>query len=293
MKTASDKLDIEATHKIIDLALEEDIQTGDLTTDLLVPDDKRARAVILAKEGGVISGLPVARMVFDKLSDSIRWNPGREDGDRVSANTILVELTGPHRAILTGERVALNFLQRLSGIATLTSRYVSEITDYNTRILDTRKTVPGLRVLDKYAVASGGGDNHRFGLYDMVMIKDNHIEVAGGILKAVNRIRRRLASGIAIEVETKNLDEVREALEARVDMIMLDNMSIEEMRDAVKLIKGQAKVEASGNMSRERLREVAETGVDVISIGALTHSAKALDISLYIDPPQNNYTGNG
>jgi nicotinate-nucleotide pyrophosphorylase (carboxylating) len=200
----------------------------------------------------------------------------------VKKGELLVEMSGSFRVLLTGERLALNFLQRMSGIATITGRFVAEVAEFNTRILDTRKTVPGLRVLDKYAVKAGGGENHRIGLYDMVLIKDNHIKVAGSITKAVEQIRSQVPAAMKIEVETTTIDEVMEALQARADIIMLDNMSNETMKKCVELINHRAKVEASGNMNLERVKEVAATGVDYISIGALTHSVSALDISMNI-----------
>ena len=268
---------------LIDRALYEDIKDGDLTTNLLIPEDKKATAFIKAKEIGIIAGLPVAEMVFKKLNKNIEYQIFTEEGNNVAAGEIVAKISGSYRAILTGERLALNFLQRISGIATETSKYVDIIKNYKTKILDTRKTCPGLRILDKYAVKVGGGSNHRIGLFDMVMIKDNHIEIAGGILNAVKNIKTKISSDIKIEVETKNLKEVEEALKANADIIMLDNMSNETMTQAVKLINGEALVEASGNITKERLIEIAETGVDFISVGALTHSVKALDIGLYIE----------
>lgn len=269
--------------EIIKSALAEDINTGDITTNLLIPEDKNASAFMMAKETGVIAGMEIAEMVFKYLSADINWKPLVNDGDKVEKGTRIAEIKGSYRAILTGERLALNFLQRMSGIASETAKYVELVKGSGTEILDTRKTVPGLRILDKYAVKAGGGTNHRIGLYDMVMIKDNHIEVAGSITKAVDNIRKELPAGIKIEVETKNLAEVKEALAANADVIMLDNMDNETMSEAVKIVAGKAKTEASGNMSLERIKGVSETGVDYISIGALTHSVKALDIGQYID----------
>ncbi|MBN1924638.1 MAG: carboxylating nicotinate-nucleotide diphosphorylase, partial [Prolixibacteraceae bacterium] len=264
---------------VIIAGLEEDVKTGDVTTNLLIPSETRKTATLFAKANGVIAGLPVAEAVYKKLDPNIEFIPEVNDGDKVFAGQLLCTIKGSFRALLTGERLALNFLQRMSGIATETSRYVEAVKGYNTLILDTRKTAPGLRALDKYAVKTGGGTNHRIGLFDMVMIKDNHISVAGGITNAVNSIRPKIGDQVKVEVETTNLDEVNEALQAGADIIMLDNMDTETMKKAVKLIGSKAKVEASGNMTLERVREVAATGVDYISIGALTHSVTALDIS--------------
>jgi len=268
---------------VIEYALREDIGESDITTDSLIPKESCSRATMTAKADGVVAGLPVAERVFRKLDPNIIWDEKVKDGDTVKKGDILVAIEGSFRALLTGERLALNFLQRMSGIATATSKFVEAIVNYNTEILDTRKTVPGLRLLDKYSVKMGGGTNHRIGLYDMVMIKDNHIKVAGNITNAVNEIRPKIKEEIKIEVETTNLDEVQEALDAGADIIMLDNMDNATMTEAVKFINGKAKVEASGNMTIERVKEVAATGVDYISIGALTHSVSAMDISQNID----------
>ncbi|MEI7420948.1 MAG: carboxylating nicotinate-nucleotide diphosphorylase [Prolixibacteraceae bacterium] len=277
-----DSLDINKIHSLIENALREDIGAGDITTNALIPDSMYTTATMTAKADGIVAGLDVARAVFDFLSPLIEWNPRVQDGDKISKGDLLVEMSGPFRALLTGERLALNFLQRMSGIATMTSLFVDQIANTGTKILDTRKTVPGLRLLDKYAVKAGGGENHRIGLYDMVLIKDNHIKVAGGIRKAVSQIRDQVPPEIRIEVETTNLAEVLEALQMKADIIMLDNMPNELMKECVAVINHQAKVEASGNMNLQRVREVAATGVDFISIGALTHSVTALDISMNI-----------
>ncbi|MCE1198044.1 MAG: carboxylating nicotinate-nucleotide diphosphorylase [Marinilabiliales bacterium] len=274
-------LNVELNH-LIQTALKEDIGTGDITTTSLIPDALMTTATMTAKAKGVIAGLEVAKSVFDYLSPEIQWHPYVQDGDEVQKGDLLVEFSGPYRALLTGERLALNFLQRMSGVATMTRLFVNETKAFGTQILDTRKTVPGLRLLDKYAVKTGGGQNHRLGLYDMVLIKDNHIKIAGGITKAVSQIREQIPSEMLIEVETTNLQEVEEALAMKADIIMLDNMSNEVMAEAVRLIDHKAKVEASGNMSLERVKAVAATGVDYISIGALTHSVTALDISMNI-----------
>ncbi len=278
-------INLEAIKPLIEYALKEDIGTGDITTNSIIPGEMVASASLLVKTPGIIAGLPVAELVFKTINPDIEWHQLMNDGDKVQKGDIIVKIKGSYRTLLTGERLALNFLQRMSGIATMTSKFVEEVKGFKTRILDTRKTVPGLRVLDKYAVKTGGGSNHRIGLYDMVLIKDNHIKVAGGISKAIDQVRKSSNNNMKIEVETSTLDEVREALGKKVNMIMLDNMSTSTMSEAVKIINGQAEVEASGNMSIDRIKEVAATGVDYISIGALTHSVSALDISMNIDTP--------
>jgi len=277
------KLNIDAIKSVVDYALKEDIGNGDITTNSLIPIDLQTKATMVAKSTGVIAGLAIAEYVFRTLDKDITWKTFVNDGDKVIKGDLILEISGSYRALLTGERVALNFLQRMSGIATMTAKYVEVLNDFKTKILDTRKTVPGLRLLDKYAVMTGGGTNHRIGLYDMVLIKDNHIKIAGGITKAVLQVKKNLPNGIKIEVETTTIEEVQEALAAGVDIIMLDNMTNSIMKESVKLIGDQAKVEASGNMTIERIKEVAATGVDFISIGALTHSVVALDISMNIE----------
>jgi nicotinate-nucleotide pyrophosphorylase (carboxylating) len=275
--------EIEAAERLINLALEEDVATGDITTDNLIPAEIRKKAYMIAKANGVVAGLPVAEMVFRKLDPALEWKTEVKEGDHVRKGDVIVRFEASYRALLTGERTALNFLQRMSGIATMSSQYTEAIAGYKAVILDTRKTIPGFRLLDKYAVRTGGAANHRIGLFDMVMIKDNHIDVAGGITPAMTRIRSKISKDIQIEVEATTLEQVQEAIDARADVIMLDNMDNETMARAVKLINGRAKVEASGNMTIERLKEVAATGVDYISIGALTHSVQALDISQRIE----------
>lgn len=273
----------EAAKRLIKLALDEDVATGDITTDNLIPGTSRKRALMIAKADGVIAGLPVAEMVFRTLDPSLSWTPQVKEGDPICKGDVIVRFEATYRALLTGERTALNFLQRMSGIASLSAQYANVVSGFNTVILDTRKTLPGFRLLDKYAVKTGGASNHRIGLFDMAMIKDNHIEVAGGITPAISQIRSKIPAGVQIEVETTNLEQVQEAIDAGADIIMLDNMDNETMAAAVKLINGQARVEASGNMTIARLKEVAATGVDYISIGALTHSVQALDISQRIE----------
>ncbi|MEZ7874150.1 MAG: carboxylating nicotinate-nucleotide diphosphorylase [Bacteroidales bacterium] len=269
--------------KIITLAIEEDVEKGDVTTNSLVPESTLAVAEMTAKADGVISGIYIARMVFERFDKNIRWLPSTTEGGRVKKGDSIVRIEGSYRALLTGERTALNILQRMSGIATATSNYVKELEGTATQLLDTRKTAPGMRILDKMAVKAGGGTNHRMGLYDLALIKDNHIKVAGGITEAVKEVRA-YAPGIQVEVEVTTLEETKEAVTAGADIIMLDNMSNEMMEAAVKLIDGRAKTEASGNMTIGRLKGVAATGVDYISVGALTHSVTALDISMNIVP---------
>ena len=274
-----DEKTLKSAEILFDLAYAEDIGDGDITTNNLVPPGENKTALLVAKEEGVIAGLPIAEMVFKKFDNNIEWNLKLPDGSKVKPGDVIVEFKGNYRALLTGERKALNFLQRLSGIATYASKCMKELEGTKVEILDTRKTLPGYRHLDKYAVRMGGASNHRFGLYDMVMIKDNHIQVAGSITKAVEAIRKKVPKSIKIEVETATMEQVQEALAADVDIIMLDNMSSSMMKEAVELINKRTKIEASGNMTIKRIHKVAKTGVDFISIGALTHSVKALDIS--------------
>lgn len=268
--------------RLIDLAIEEDIATGDITTNAIIPVQAKAVAEMKAKADGVISGLEIAKRVFEKFEKDIVWTPLVADGTAVKKGDIVLRIEASYRTLLLGERLSLNILQRMSGIATETARYMKELAGTRTRLLDTRKTAPGLRVLDKMAVHHGGGSNHRMGLYDMIMLKDNHIKIAGGIPNAVKEVRANLPLSIKLEVETTTLEEVQQALDAGADIIMLDNMSNETMAEAVKLIAGRAKTEASGNMSIPRLKGVAATGVDYISVGALTHSVTAMDISMNI-----------
>jgi nicotinate-nucleotide pyrophosphorylase (carboxylating) len=272
--------------EIIHHALNEDIQTGDVTTQAVIPDSVFGKGKFLVKADGVIAGLSLAKNVFEMIDDKVDFNISISDGQKVRVGDVVAEVQGKASSILTAERTALNFLQRMSGIATLTIKFVKAISHTKAKILDTRKTVPGLRLLDKEAVRLGGGKNHRIGLFDMFLIKDNHIEIAGSITNAVKACRdyqKKKNSNLKIEVETKNLEEVKEALSCKVDIIMLDNFNTALMRKAVELINRICLVEASGNINIDNVKEVAETGVDFISVGALTHSVKALDISLEVE----------
>lgn len=272
-------LDREAVQELIEAALREDIGDGDITTDALIDDDLIGVAVIISREEGRIAGLPIAKWVFEKLDPNMQFEMLVKEGERVCANTHIARLRGKLSAILKGERVALNFLQRLSGIATLTAKFVERASPYGVTITDTRKTTPCLRMLEKYAVRVGGGSNHRFGLHDAILIKDNHIRAVGSISEAIRRARKH-APNERVEVETKTLEEVKEALEAGADIIMLDNMDVETIREAVKLINGRAIIEASGNITLENVSEIASCGVNLISVGKITHSAPALDVAL-------------
>lgn len=260
-------------------ALSEDIGSGDVTTQTIVPAGGLLKGNIVAKQEGIVAGLDVARATFLLLDDRVAFEPQVTEGAQVMRGTVLARVSGPARALLTGERTALNFLGRMSGIATLTRQFVDAVQGSSATILDTRKTAPGLRVLDKLAVSRGGGTNHRIGLFDMVLIKDNHIDFAGSITAAVRRVRAA-GTGLEIEVEARTLKHVEEALGLGVERILLDNMDIETVREAVRMNRRRAKLEASGNVTLDNIREIAETGVDSISIGALTHSAKVFDVSL-------------
>lgn len=269
---------------LIEWSLSEDIGKGDLTSEALIEQDLLAQGIIVAKEEGVIAGLEVAKRVFHQLDPNLVFESSFKDGNRVMRGEEVTTLKGRVKSMLSGERTALNFLQRLSGIATLTSKYVEKIKDTEVKILDTRKTTPGLRALEKYAVKMGGGENHRMGLFDMILIKDNHIKAVGNISKAIQNARAKYPNE-RIEVETRNLDEVAEAVNSGADWIMLDNISVEEMEKAVKVIHTsprKIKIEASGRIDLNNIREVALTGVNFISVGALTHSAPALDFSLLL-----------
>lgn len=268
--------------RLITMALDEDLGSGDITTQHLIPTDAQGTARIIAKERLVICGLPVCQRVFQRVAPQIRIDSDHADGDLLNPGQIVARLTGPLAGLLAGERVALNFLQHLSGIATQVHTYAQAITGTAVRLVDTRKTTPGWRVLEKYAVRVGGGYNHRMGLYDGVLIKDNHIAACGGIQTAVERIRAHTSHLVKIEVETTTLEEVQEALNAKADVIMLDNMDPPTIQKAVALIAGRALVEVSGGVTLENLTVLAKTGVDIISVGALTHSARAVDLSMYI-----------
>jgi nicotinate-nucleotide pyrophosphorylase (carboxylating) len=275
-------LEKEAVRKIIRRALEEDIRSGDVTTSAALTGSETGLATALAKEDLVVAGMDVFREVFRIRDDGLVFETGLSDGAWAPRGTILATVTGSLASILTAERVALNLFQRMCGIATLTKQFVDTVARTKATILDTRKTMPGLRILDKYSVRIGGGHNHRYGLYDGVLIKDNHIEAAGSIAEAVRRVRGQAPLMVKIEVEVKNLVEVEEALAAGADIIMLDNMSVDAMKKSVQLIGGRALVEASGNVTLSTVREIAGTGIDFISAGTLTHSARAADISLKV-----------
>ncbi len=260
-------------------ALAEDIGSGDITTETIVPSGNTLDATLVAKEAGIIAGLDVAKATFVLLDDNIRFFARVKEGAEVAKGSVLANLSGSARASLTGERTALNFLGRMSGIATLTRQFVDAVSGTSAKILDTRKTAPGLRMIDKLAVVRGGGENHRLGLFDMVLIKDNHIDFAGSLSEALRRVRAG-GTTLEIEVEARTLEQLKEALELDVRRILLDNMTPAMMREAVGINAGRAKLEASGNVRLDNVRQIAETGVDFISVGALTHSAKALDVSL-------------
>ena len=267
---------------LIRTALREDIHYLDTTTDLMIDENARSTARFMAKAEGVVCGLDVALRVFQLLDPTFSYTIHLPEGSDVKPGDVIADLEGATRCLLKGERTALNLLQHMSGVATATRRAVRLVAGTNASITDTRKTMPGMRALQKYAVTVGGGKNHRFNLSDGAMLKDNHIDAAGGIPQAVARIRGKLGHMVKLEVETRNLDEVRQALEAGADVIMLDNMDCDAMRQAVELTAGRALLEASGGITDETIRAVAETGVDIISLGALTHSVKALDISMKI-----------
>ena len=269
--------------RIIEQALLEDIHTGDITTLAVVTGSRPASARLIAKENLVVAGISTAARVFTTLDPAICFEACLSDGDKAVTGTILATIQGEAAQLLMGERVALNLLQRMCGIATLTTSFVEAVSGTKARIVDTRKTTPGLRQLEKYAVRVGGGINHRTGLYDGVLIKENHITAAGGISEAIRRARAYIPHTLKIEIETETLSQVDEALVAGADIIMLDNMSLDEMRTAVVTISGRAQVEASGGVNLERVRAIAETGVDIISVGALTHSPRAMDISMLLD----------
>jgi len=266
--------------RLIQLALEEDLGPGDITTDNLVPSDQQGQGIIVAKEDLIIAGLDIAHQVFTYLDSDIRWKPNCQDGDVLTAGTPVLSIEGRLATLLKGERTALNFLQRLSGIATHVRAFVDALGDSTTRLVDTRKTTPGWRVLEKYAVRIGGAENHRMGLYDGVLIKDNHIVAAGGVTAAITRVRQKISHLVKIEVETFDMEQVREALAAGADVIMLDNMDIPQIQEAVQEIDGRALVEVSGGIQMQDLSALTATGVDIISVGALTHAARCVDLSM-------------
>jgi len=268
--------------KLIEEALFEDIGPGDITSEAVIPDEASATAEIIAKQDLVLAGIIISREVFRKLDPWVQFTPLAHDGDKVLSGSIIAQVQGRARALLAGERVALNIVQHLSGIATHTAKFVEVLKGSRAEILDTRKTLPGLRALEKYAVRMGGGRNHRFGLYDGILVKDNHIAAAGGIIKAMAGIRKKVHPLLKIEVEVKTLDEVREALAAGATMLLLDNMPPNLMKQAVNIVDGKVLVEASGNVTLENIKAIAATGVDFISSGSLTHSAPAADISMKI-----------
>ncbi|NLO23756.1 MAG: carboxylating nicotinate-nucleotide diphosphorylase [Fibrobacter sp.] len=275
---------VEDALQMIRLALHEDVRTGDITSIWTIPQDQKQKARLIAKESGVIAGLPIIDLVFQELKEtSLQVKMLLKDGDWVEKGTIIAELEGKTQSLLTAERCILNFIQQLSGVATSTRACVKALEKGRTQVLDTRKTIPGFRTLQKYAVRAGGGKNHRMGLFDMVLIKDNHITASGGVLEALAVVKKQNIHGVKIEVEVESLDDLRLLLHQGVDVIMLDNMDTATMTEAVKIVqesKDQVKLEASGNMSLERLKELATIGLDYISVGALTHSVKALDISM-------------
>ena len=274
--------------RLIEEALFEDIGLGDVTTEAIISPDMLGRATVVVKEAGIIAGLEVAALAFHYIDPRVTCTLNIHDGEYVVTHTVVASADGPLASMLKAERTALNILQRMSGIATLTRKFVDAVSGTRAQITDTRKTAPGLRILDKLAVQTGGGVNHRFGLDDMILIKNNHIDAVGGISHAINRVRSYVNNGhyaLRVEIETRNLDEVQEALRHEgINRIMLDNFSLDDMKKAVEIINHAVEVEASGNVSLENVGAIAETGVDVISVGALTHSPRALDISLKIVP---------
>lgn len=278
---------IEEVDPLIEAALREDMPEGDITSESVIPVDSVSRAVILAKQAGVLAGIDLASRVFEKIDPSVRFQKTFDDGQRFKAGDILARLEGNSISLLKGERIALNFLQRLSGIATKTRRYVEAVAGTGTKILDTRKTTPTLRRLEKYAVRMGGGFNHRFSLSDMVLIKDNHVRLAGSVTEAVVRARKKAGPGTKIEVEVTNFAEAKEAVEAGASMIMLDNMSLSRMKQVLDLVKGRVPVEVSGKVSLRKAGRVAGLGADYISVGGLTHSFSSVDISIEFEDNRN------
>ena len=267
---------------IIKTALKEDINYIDVATDYIIDDEERTSAYFVSKDEGVVCGIDIAMRVFELIDSSVEYKIFFNDGSKVKKGDIIAEMSGKTKALLKGERTALNLLQHMSGIATETNKCVNLISGTNASVAETRKTLPGLRPLQKYAVVVGGGKNHRYNLSDAAMLKDNHIDSCGGIENAVKKLHERMGHMVKVEVEVRNFDELNKAINAKVDVIMLDNMSCEQMAEAVKMINGRAKTEASGNITYDNILDVAKTGVDVISMGALTHSVKAFDISMKI-----------
>jgi nicotinate-nucleotide pyrophosphorylase (carboxylating) len=270
----------EPIREIVEMALAEDVGPGDITTAVTVAPDSRAKAQILAKQDLVVSGLAPARLTFESVDPAVTFNALVSDSDRITDRTVLIELNGPAASILTAERVALNFLMRLSGVATVTSKYVEAVQGSKARIVDTRKTTPGMRALEKAAVRHGGGFNHRYALFDGILIKDNHIAAAGSITNAITKARQQAPHTMKIEVEVQDLTGLSEAIEAGADVVMLDNMDVDMMAAAVKTADGRVLLEASGGVNLDTVPAIAATGVDLISVGALTHSAPAVDLSL-------------
>lgn len=275
----------EAALALIRLAIAEDVHTGDVTSLWTIPAEQKQKARLIAKGAGVLAGLPIIELVFKELKAPVELTLYKKDGDRVYSGELIAEIAGTTRALLTGERTLLNFIQQLSGVATITASYAEALSLGATRVLDTRKTLPGFRALQKYAVLAGGGINHRMGLFDMVLVKDNHIAACGGVLEALAVVKKNNTAGLRVEIEVENLDDLNRLLHQGVDVIMLDNMDNKTMAQAVEIVRKSGdpvKLEASGNMDLERLREIASIGLDYISVGALTHSVKALDISMRI-----------
>ncbi|MCK4252169.1 carboxylating nicotinate-nucleotide diphosphorylase [candidate division WOR-3 bacterium] len=271
--------------KIVKKALKEDIGRGDITTDHIVDQNEQALGIIFAKQDGILCGVEIAQMVFKEIDEKVNFQIKLNDGDNFSPGITIATVVGAASTCLKGERIALNFLQHLSGIATLTKTFVNATKD-TVKILDTRKTLPGLRIMEKYAVRTGGGHNHRFGLYDMVLIKDNHIEIAGSITKAVAKVRKQRKKAF-IEVEIKTLDELNEAVSLKVNRLMLDNMNINQIKQAVEIVhqtKRNIEIEVSGGINLNNIRDFSNCGVDFISVGALTHSAPAIDIAMKLKP---------
>lgn len=273
-------MDVEALDSIIGRALEEDMPAGDITSESIIPPYSESEAIFMAKEEGILAGIDVSHRVFELIDPSITFEKMLEDGRAFHQGETLAKISGSSISLLKGERTALNFLQRLSGIATTTRKFVQALSGAKTKILDTRKTTPGLRVLEKYAVRMGGGENHRLNLSEMVLIKDNHLKIVGSIKEAVKRARKRARKGVKIEVETTSLEEVKEAVSSGADMVMLDNMSLEEMRGVMNWLRERVPVEVSGKVSLSRVKKIAALGVDYISVGSLTHSYKSMDISM-------------